>query len=91
MDTILNLVIVQFLMNKKGDVHWLCASPIGGKGRRTLATRVSHKKQERWFIQGHASHLPNSIKKKANRIFFMGYTLHQPAMVPVATHTYSYV
>jgi hypothetical protein len=32
MDTILNLAIIQFLMKKKGDVCWLCASRIGGKG-----------------------------------------------------------
>jgi hypothetical protein len=32
MDTILNLAIVQFLMKKKGDTHWLRVYHIGGKG-----------------------------------------------------------
>jgi hypothetical protein len=45
MDNILNTVIAQFLMKEKGDTHWLRVSHIGGKGRHTLATRVSHRRQ----------------------------------------------
>jgi hypothetical protein len=41
MDTILNLIIIQFLMKKKGDVCYDGACPISIKGRRVLWERVS--------------------------------------------------
>jgi hypothetical protein len=41
MDTILNLAIVQFLIEKKGDARWIHLSCIGGKGRHTLVGCVS--------------------------------------------------
>jgi hypothetical protein len=71
------LSCVQFIMKKKGDVHWLRASHIGRKGGHTLATCVSH--------------LSNSTKKKGNGIFSTGCSLHMPATVPIATHMNTYV
>jgi hypothetical protein len=54
METILNMAIVQFLMKKKGDAHWLHASRIGGKGRRALAMHVSNRRQrETVYIEAH--------------------------------------
>jgi hypothetical protein len=56
MDIVLNLTIVQFLMKKKGDAHFLRVSLIGGKGRRALAMRVSHRSQRETHYIG--AHLP---------------------------------
>jgi hypothetical protein len=74
-DTILNLIIVQFLMKKKGDAHYEGASvsPMSIKGRHVL-----------WV---HISLLPNSTKKVVNRIFSIRYSLRQAATVPIATNT----
>jgi hypothetical protein len=41
MDTILNLIIVQFLVKKKGDMLLLHVSHISGKGRHTICGRIS--------------------------------------------------
>jgi hypothetical protein len=59
------------------------------KGRRALATHVSHLRERRHDLTKRISLLPNS--KKANRIFSTRCSLGQPAMVPVATHTRTYV
>jgi hypothetical protein len=73
MDTILNLIIIQFLMKKKGDVCYDGACPISIKGRRVLWERVSQ--------------LPNCTKNAVNRIFSIECSLCQSTMVLDGTNT----
>jgi hypothetical protein len=71
MDTILNLAIVQFLMKKKGDTHWLRVYHIGGKGWHVLEMRISHRrKRETLYIgvrlvsQERAPHIYQTSQKR---------------------------
>jgi hypothetical protein len=71
MDTILNLIIVQFLVKKKGDMLLLHVSHISGKGRHTICGRISI--------------LLSCIKKDCQQKFSTGSFLHRTP-VPVWTH-----
>jgi hypothetical protein len=68
----------------------LCSVFDEENGRRALATYVSHtrktetcasshRRQKEMVNIGRVSHLPNSTKKTANRIFYRGCSLHLEA------------
>jgi hypothetical protein len=87
MDTILNLVIVQFLMKKKGDARYSGASPISIKGRCALWGRVSYLNKGRHTLWECISLLPNSIKKDCQQNILYGMLL-APACNSVRWHKY---
>jgi hypothetical protein len=52
MDIVLNLVIVQFLMKKKGDTRYRGVPPISIKGIRALWGHVSYLNERETHVMG---------------------------------------